>query len=217
MQYNQSSDWRNTLVGQFKNKQFSDFRNLLITNKKTLPKDLFHFNYGLSYLAERNASASRLHFQKGKVYSWSYDLYRAENSACQKLNCAKLDGSKSTVFEKFLINYYSVPILANCMLAITFILMLHFYFRRSKQRVKAYLIAFITLFSGHIFSTQNKIGISLENTYIYSGPSKLFSKKTHINSGTKIVVSENLKNWLQITRPKIYAGWVQRNQIGLIK
>ena len=90
-----------------------------------------------------------------------------------------------------------------------------FKFLESKvRRTFLVLFALFPLLFQVFFLNKLTFAVVLKKSQVYEGPSKIYSKVTELDEGSKILLGQKSGKWYLISSPPQMRGWVHEQMLG---
>jgi tetratricopeptide (TPR) repeat protein len=211
-----------TVVERFKtsylNEDWDKAHEILIKNKQSFHKGLFHYNLGTVLFKKGELAAARFHFEK----SIKNGYYK--NNSIHNLQVVKNQLNTETYekpMTKWEENYMIVSnISPQIFLSISLLLTLTLLLLRKKIKTTVLITLIVASFFpaglGFYFSNSVLTAVTMQETSISEGPSEIFGESSKIPEGIKVVIGKEKDKWYYIKYPLRYSGWVKRSQLGLL-
>ena len=213
------NDVSSKLIQFFKDEEFDQALDQLLSIKNKLSPASFHYNLGVIYINKDNLAAGKLNLAKSKNFGFSKkDL----NFEIKKIDAAL----KLEKVEPNLSDYvYSYSGGANgwefllITLVCTALVLLAAYFKKISSKwivAGLLLISLVPCVSYYTFLKNFNTAIVLESIPFREGPSKIFSPSGQLKAGTEIIVGKSFKKFVEVVSPSAYRGWVTKEQLGFL-
>lgn len=201
--------------------KYDDLRNKLVSDRDSLSPGLFHYNLGTTLAKQGNLAAARYNLEKSKKLGFEHPaLSKNLNSVLNEVEVkVSLDQSLgATSLKEFSSTSESVFLLIAliiCLLAAAL-----YRFKVFKSKVVAVLVLILAftpfLIKKYHYSTNYIVGINLKETKVFEGPSEIYPVLKSINEGQKLILGKSFEDWIYISWPQEYSGWMKRKELGVL-
>lgn len=209
-----------TLREHYLSKDYAAATKHLIKHKTDLDPGLFHYNLGTVHSKSGNLAAGRYHLEKALKHNFiNTKILNNINFVEKNLNVSDLSNSKNISDRTIDMSlrysaeaYFGISLI--CLLAV----MICFKKKILQNVILACCLAFLALAPigiQQLYLKKINYAILLEDTDVREGPSAVFTSKTSLQAGSKVVVGEFESGWVYIKYPIELAGWLKRSALGL--
>ncbi len=201
--------------------KFDKAIDLLLESKSQLSAVDFHYNLGTVYTKMGDLGPGRYHLElamkKGYIGS---DLLNNLTVIKSKIQGADLSLSND-LGDQFIGLMSQVPV--SYAISITLVLLilsiLLYKFKQVKGKFALSILLLLSLapIGVHQGALAGKtFAINLNEMKIYEGPSAVYDVKATIPGGLKFILGKQDSEWFYIDHPVSLAGWVKKEDIGLL-
>jgi hypothetical protein len=185
--------------------------------KAELPTGLYHYNLGTALIGRGDVGAGRYHLEVAMREGFYNNL------VINNINTVKQ--GLPQVYESKMSHYFwkAIEVPKDFYYASSLVLLsaLLIYIFRKKTITKLRLFSFLTLITiPSLFAffgvSRFEQAIALTEVAVHEGPSKIYKQKNSIVPGMKIMVERKTDNWFFVKHPEVYAGWVDKEMLGLL-
>jgi len=202
-------------------KDFKGAIDYLLHNKQQFSSGTFHYNLGTTYAKLGDLGAARFHLEKareaGVYHSAMVNNLKFVES---KIDAEDLSSSSSIVDQ---VIDYSLKIPASGYLSISLVLVLFtlivFIKKKQMNTIKSWsllVLCMIPLAYSQFYLHSLNQAVSLKETTIFEGPSKIFQEKGKIKPGAKVLLGEFKDGWFFVKYPVSLSGWVNKENLGIL-
>ncbi len=199
-----------------------DFRgalDVLLENKYSFDKPIFHYNMGTIFSKLQQYGASRYHLEKAIAEGFSAPMaYNNLKFVKTKLNVKDISNSKE-IIDIITNKLVSIPQPLFSTLSIVSMVILSILAIKKKINmilvVLLILVSFIPYLLNIFFVSNINYAVALYNVSVYEGPSEVFSQNKVIKEGSKFIIGKRKENWYYVERPTKFSGWVEKSKLGV--
>jgi hypothetical protein len=200
------------------NKEFAGLRDELMKIKKDISPGLFHYNLGTAFAKDGMFAAARYNFEKAKKEGLN-NLALSKNL---ELTVEQIDGRPELSFSEDLFDF-SVGASSSLFLTMTLVLVLFSVLLKKFKVISRVVFVVLLIVSSSPYLIKTKylnekfhVGVNLKDLKIYEGPSAIYDILKVVPPGQKVIVGKKFEDWIMIESPMEHAGWVKRNDLGLL-
>ena len=215
----------------YQNKQYDEAEKMyLLLLKKDKNNANAHFNLGNTYFHLQQYAEAILNYEKAKKLQPDNKTIQHNIELTNNKLFSKIEFSKEFFVTKQIKNTVQAKSSKSWSMYMLFalwfgiILMCIYFFTTNKY---AYRIGFIACLSSFLFAyftytaynnehQQNFAIVTKENATIKSAPVNDITSNDTIQSGIKVEIIDNDKNWRKVKLPNGKTGWIEITQIDLI-
>jgi hypothetical protein len=200
--------------------KYSEYQKLLLEHKSQFSPSTFHYNLGTCLTKMGNAAAGRFHLEKslrlGQVDS---KVFYNLQTAKEMLQVHDLDSSP-VMFDRML--SYSLDLPSSVYLMMTLVLLvISLLIVRVKVLAKKWLpllliVSVFPILLSTLYLDRMSFAITLKESPLREGPSKVFSEFRKLPAGSKVVIGEHRKEWFFIKLPRSLSGWIHKDSLGIL-
>lgn len=195
--------------------KFEMARDELLAIKDKLSTGQFHYNLGTILFKENQYGPARFNLELAKQLGFSYPGLEKNLSVVAAKIGHRYDATPLSTLITAPDSYF---LLFSAVLITTLSLLK----KSGILKFKSFVILLLISLSPVIFKMawldkNYKVAVNLKKIQILEGPSKIYNSMYELDEGQKIIVGKSLDEWLLIEWPVEYSGWVNRNELGLIK
>jgi hypothetical protein len=209
-----------TLREHYLSKDYGAATKHLIKHKMDLDPGLFHYNLGTVHSKSGNLAAGRYHLEKALKHNFiNTKILNNIDFVEKNLNISDLSNSKKLSDRTI---DFSLRYSAEAYFGMSMIFLLAVIFCIKKKIIQKTLfavlfalLALIPITMQQIYLKKINYAILLKDSDVREGPSAVFTSKTSIQAGSKVVVGEFESGWVYIKYPIELSGWLKRSTLGL--
>lgn len=200
--------------------QYLQFINKVMEAQSQFPPAQYHLLLGTAYAKQGELAVGRYHLEKAKQLGANGTEVQNNLAAVrQQLAIDDLSTSKSAG-DQFIYTmgripqelYWSASLL---LLLLALIVLLKSNFKKVTLAIVLALLATGPTIYERTVIEGTHFAVSLQESSILEGPSKIFGAKTQIPAGALVIIGRTVDNWVLVKAPLIYSGWVDRSALGL--
>lgn len=199
--------------------KFSQAIDIMLKNKSSFPKGVFHYNLGTLYAKEGSFAAGRYHLEKAiaKNFVNSMSLNNLE-TVQEKLAVNDISNSASfhdRFVDRSLLLPSEIYLSATLLLALAFMALIKWKkIVAPSARWGLMLLTLVPLAYNQLYLRNINHAIVLQDTQMYDGPSKIYFNTGIVKAGSKIITGKNNNGWYLIQSPLQLSGWVYQDSLG---
>ena len=202
-------------------KDFKGAIDYLLHNKQQFSSGTFHYNLGTTYAKLGDLGAARFHLEKAReVGVYHSAMVNNLNYVEAKIDAEDLSNSTS-IADKVIDYSLHIPASGYFSISLVLVVLALFIFMKNKLKnsIKVWIILLLcflpTLYSQLYLHSLNQ-AVSLKDTVIYEGPSKIFHEKGKLKPGAKVLLGEFKDGWFFVKYPVSLSGWVSKENLGIL-
>jgi len=205
--------------GYYLKGEFENSLKIIRQNKDNLDSGLFHYDIGSIYLKMNDFGPARYHLEKAKKEGFSYPM-AWNNLNYIKLQPGVIDPTQSKDWREYTTAnimdipfsfYFAFFMVGMCL----FLFLLKKKWIENKTLILLYFVLFTTpLIFRYSYENGHNYAVTMRDTRVHEGPSKIYSDFGKISAGSRVVVGRFYDNWYYIVSPSERSGWVQKSDLG---
>lgn len=202
----------NSFKKSYETENFLEAKNLLLSNKELFESNVFFFNLGIVEFRLENYAYSKLLLNRAQVNGLeseqSKEILKTINT-----NLSITRAQDPVTIKDHLISTTHfvgvdiIIIISSLLILVTLIKLKEIY----GLTLKLLAIVFVSL--PLVWSLNFKLRfedfVSLTNKEVREGPSNIFTDSFNLPEGIKYTISKRYKDWVFITYPNKYSGWIK--------
>ena len=200
--------------------KYDEAKSLLLENKTIFTEGAFHYNLGTILGKQELLAASRYHLEKA-IKKGYYDSKVQHNLNVVKGHLPADELLKAdSIYDLAATKILEAPVSLYLAITLTLISALLLMIRlklitRLRTIIMATVFSFCPILISYLWLEQISFAITLKDTPLYEGPSKIYSQITTLPAGAKFIVGEANNGWFYIQHPLSRVGWVYKDNLAL--
>lgn len=192
----------------------------LLEKKSQFSEAQFYFNLGTLHAKDGQLAVARFQLEKAQKLGF-INTFGSHNLELVKMKLQVDDLSSSgswpdTFYEYSTGPYQQLwPTLTLVMLIAMFILIYKKIIRTKKSIGLFLLLSLSPVLFWQMHIKNVRLAIALKETPIFEGPSAIYSSKSQLRGGSKIIIGKINNGWSFIERPIFLSGWVSNKDLGM--
>lgn len=200
--------------------KFDQFIKLVMEQQQNYSPAQYHMLLGSAYAKNGSLAVGRYHLEKAKHLGYhGTDLTNNLEAVKERLDVKDLAASRNWSDQ---LTDYSCQIPSEIYWSLTVLILLASLVVVVKSRFQKVTVPLVLLVLSLVPLTYERavvshvhFAVSLQETAVLEGPSKIFADKIKLPAGAKLIIGKNVDSWVFIEAPLIYSGWVDRSLLGL--
>ncbi len=199
--------------------KYDNVKDGLIAVKSDVDLGQFHYNLGTVLAKNSEFGASRYNLEKAKKLGFNYPgLDKNLDSVVKVINSTNPGIARESLLDFAVTSSEGLFLFMSLVLCLIVTLLKK---GRVIQKNRTFVILLMMAFVPYIFKktyvdTSYKIGVNIKGLKIYEGPSDIYPVLKEIGEGQKVIIEKSFEDWMLISSPKQFAGWVKRSELGLL-
>lgn len=180
-----------------------------------------YYNLGTLNLKKGDMAAGRYYLELAKKFNFNSSMVAHNLSVAKKTLEVKEIGLEENFFDRGVNLALETPgttyLTITLLLTLVSLLLWRRRFIRKKLIVLVlFLLSAFPICFYQFYLSNIKFAVSLDVNEIYEGPSGIFSKIGSVRPGEKILIGEEINDWVYISYPKSLNGWVNKSKLGIL-
>ncbi|EQC43224.1 SH3 domain protein [Bacteriovorax sp. Seq25_V] len=200
------------------NGKYDKVKDGLITIKNDVDLGQFHYNLGTVLARSNEFGAARYNLEKAKKIGFNYPGLDKNLDSVVKVVSAGSSKTSGNVLD------FAVTSSVGLFLFISLVFCLVATLLRKSRVIEknlyfaiAVLISFLPVIGKVTYiDSKYKVAINIKKTDVYEGPSDIYPVLKEMTEGQKLIIEKSYEDWMLISSPIEYAGWVKRTELGVL-
>lgn len=200
--------------------QYDQFIKLVMEQQDSYSPAQYHMLLGSAYAKNGSLAVGRYHLEKAKHLGYhGVDLTNNLEAVRERLDVRDLAVSRNWSDQ---LTYYSCQIPSEVYWSFSLLILLgalvvvmKSHFQKITLPIALAILSIVPLTYERTVVSHVHFAVSLQETAVLEGPSKIFADKTKLPAGAKLIIGKSVDSWVFIEAPLIYSGWVDRTLLGL--
>lgn len=190
--------------------------DLLKKNKNSFDPALYHYNLGINYAKIGKLAVGRFHLEKSLQAGFYSPQVRDSLEHTKELLGVRDLEQKESISDYAYDGALNSSIFTGLNISLVLLIILFFQSKHIKQlwiKLSLALLALLPL-GGQLYLKSNySVMISLEESQVRGGPSKIFETNQEILPGMKFIGTKSFNGWRYVISPSSHKGWIESDSV----
>ena len=196
--------------------------DLVLKNKGSYTPAIFHEHLGTLYLKNKDFGVARFHLEKAvKKGLVNTNVRHNLKTVKKQITTPDMDANHG-FWQNFVSTGLSLP--SGSFFVLSLLIIFTSLLLKRVKLIKNNYLAFTFVLLGllpigfqKLYLDKISYGVTLTQTPLIEGPSKIYSEITELEPGVKFIIGRQKEGWYLIKFPDNLVGWVEKKNIGIFK